>query len=93
MDPGRRGRYRGVSRHERIGCGLGGGGNDNQQSAAENAANVKKVIEERNNIKYVVLDKGTVWPEGLTGGMEHMQTWKVAYNIEGVRDWLFAQKK
>jgi hypothetical protein len=24
---------------------------------------------------------------------EHMQTWKVAYYIEGVRDWLFNQKK
>ena len=54
---------------------------------------VKKMIDEGNNIKYVVFDKGTVWPEGVTGGMEHMQTWKVAYYIEGVRDWLFAQKK
>jgi 4'-phosphopantetheinyl transferase EntD len=34
-----------------------------------------------------------VWPEGVTGGMEHMQTWKAAYHIDGVRDWLCAQKK
>jgi len=61
--------------------------------AAENAASVKKMLDEGNNIKYVVFDKGTVWPEGVTGGMEHMQIWKVAYYIEGVRDWLFAQRK
>lgn len=60
---------------------------------AENAAQVRKMIDEGNNIKYVVFDKGTVWPEGVTVGMEHMQTWKVAYYIEGVRDWLFDQKK
>jgi predicted peptidase len=61
--------------------------------AAETAANVKKMIDEGNNVKYVVFDRGTVFPEGQAGGMEHMQTWKVAYYIEGVRDWLFTQKK
>jgi predicted peptidase len=61
--------------------------------AAEMTANVQKTIDEGANIQYTVFDKGTVWPEGQTGGMEHMQTWKVAYYIEGVRDWLFAQKK
>ena len=43
--------------------------------------------------RYVVFDKGTVWPESVTGGMEHMQTWKVAYYLEGVRDRLFTQWK
>jgi predicted peptidase len=61
--------------------------------AAEMTTNVQKMIDEGANIKYTVFDKGTVWPEGQTGGMEHMQTWKVAYYVEGVRDWLFAQKK
>lgn len=60
---------------------------------AEMAANVKKMIDEGNNIKFVVFEKGTVFPEGMAGGMEHRQTWAVAYYIEGVRDWLFAQKK
>jgi predicted peptidase len=60
---------------------------------AEKAANVKKMIDEKANIKYVVFEKGTVFPEGKPSGMEHMATWKVAYNIEGVRDWLFMQKK
>ena len=61
-------------------------------TTAETAANVRKMAGEETNIKYVVFDKGTVWPEGVSGGMEHMQTWKVAYYIEGVRDWLFDQK-
>jgi predicted peptidase len=64
---------------------------------AETAANVRKMIEEGNNIKYAVFEKGTSWPvdqEQLQSGRnEHMQTWKIAYAIEGVRDWLFAQKK
>ena len=54
---------------------------------------VERMIDEGNNIKYVVFEKGTVWPEGQSGGMEHMQTWKVAYYMEGVRDWLFTQRK
>jgi predicted peptidase len=60
---------------------------------AEMAANVKKMIDEGNNIKFVVFEKGTVFPEGVTGGMEHRQTWAVAYYIDGVRDWLFTQEK
>jgi len=60
---------------------------------AEMAANVKQMIDEGNNIKFVVFEKGTVFPEGVAGGMEHMQTWVVAYYIDGVRDWLFTQHK
>jgi len=37
--------------------------------AAEAAANALKMIDEGNNIKYVPFDVGTVWPEGVTGGM------------------------
>ncbi len=61
----------------------------------EKAANVRKMIEEGNNIKYAVFEKGTVWPEGQaqTGRSEHMQSFPLAYGIEGVRDWLLAQKK
>ena len=32
-------------------------------------------------------------PEATADGMEHMQTWAVAYSIDGVRDWLFTQHK
>lgn len=46
------------------------------------------------NIKYTVIEKGTL-PNLQQGnpGSEHMATWKTAYNIEGIRDWLFKQKK
>jgi len=54
---------------------------------------ILKMIDEGNNIKFVVFEKGTVFPEGVAGGMEHRQTWAVAYYIDGVRDWLFTQKK
>jgi predicted peptidase len=51
------------------------------------------MLGESHNIKYATFLKGTVFPAGQEGGIEHMATWPVAYRIEGVRDWLFAQKK
>ncbi len=63
-------------------------------SDAEFAADVKKMMAEGNNIKYAAFLKGTVFPPGKEGsGNEHMATWPVAYRVEGVRDWLFAQSK
>jgi predicted peptidase len=50
------------------------------------------MIAEGTAVRHVVFDKGAVWPEGVSGGMEHMQTWKVACSIEGVRDWIFTQR-
>lgn len=53
------------------------------------------MIAEGSNINYTVLKKGTVVPEGEsdTPINNHISTWKIAYNIEGVRDWLFKQVK
>ena len=47
------------------------------------------------NVKYSVLKKGTVVPPGMAddGGSNHICTWRIAYTIEGVRDWLFGQQK
>ena len=41
------------------------------------------------------LKKGTVVPKGMTddSGSNHIYTWRIAYNMEGVRDWLFTKKK
>jgi len=66
-----------------------------QASAAEFAADVSKMIAEDTDIKYSVLKKGTVVPSGLKddGGNNHRHTWQIAYTIEGVRAWLFAQGK
>jgi len=43
----------------------------------------------------MVIKKGTVGPAGMTnnGGSNYVCTWRIAHIIEGVRDWLFAQKK
>jgi predicted peptidase len=46
-------------------------------------------------INYAVLQKGTVVPPGQAdnGGGNHVNTWRIAYTIEGVRDWLFQQSR
>lgn len=64
-------------------------------SAEEFASDVSAMIAEGNNIKYTVLARGTVVPEGLPddGGKNHVYTWQTAYTIEGLRDWLFTQVK
>jgi len=64
-------------------------------SPEELAAQVSKMIAEGNSIKYTVLAKGTVVPEGLPddGVNNHVHTWRIAYAIEGLRDWLFTQVK
>ncbi len=53
---------------------------------------VKDVLTENANINYTTLEKGTI-PGVLEDGREHNSTWTVAYNIEGIRDWIFRQKK
>ena len=48
------------------------------------------------NVYYTTLEKGTipgVKSMANAGGAEHVYTWTVAYNIEGIRDWIFKQKK
>ena len=57
---------------------------------------VKDIEKENTNVNYSTFEKGTVIPkdivETLKGG-EHIYTWTIAYNIEGIRDWLFRQSK
>lgn len=46
-------------------------------------------------INAVVLKKGTVVPPGFANDADanHVNTWRIAYDIEGIRAWLFQQKK
>jgi predicted peptidase len=62
---------------------------------SEFAAAVKDMIEQGGNVRYAMLKKGTVVPAGQRddGGSNHMNTWRIAYSIEGVRDWLFTQSR
>lgn len=61
----------------------------------EFATEVKKMVAEGNNIKYTVLSRGSVIPEGLSdeGASEHINTWPLVYTVEGLRDWLFSQSR
>ena len=57
---------------------------------------VKEMEKENANVNYSTLEKGTVIPKDVvetSKGGEHIYTWTIAYNIEGVRDWLFSQSK
>ena len=51
-------------------------------SAEEMKANVATMLEKEADIRMNVFAGGS-----------HMYTWSFAYNIEGIRDWLFAQNK
>ena len=65
-------------------------------SSEEFTKAVKEMEKENANVNYSTLEKGTVIPKDVvetSKGGEHIYTWTIAYNIEGVRDWLFSQSK
>ena len=80
---------------EKEGAGVSRATWNGRADAGEFASDVARMMAEGNPIKYAVLRKGTVVTAGLTddAGSNHICTWRIAYTIEGVRDWLFAQKK
>ena len=53
----------------------------------------KQEIAKGNSINYATFKTGSVFPAGVKNGSEHMYSFDHAYQIEAVRDWLFAQKK
>jgi len=46
-------------------------------------------------INYISLRKGTVVPKGesMAGASGHRNTWRIAYTLEPVREWIFRQHK
>lgn len=62
---------------------------------AEFSTDVRQVLAQGNPIQYTPLQAGTVVPPDMQGqgGSDHRATWRLAYTIAGVRDWLFAQHK
>ncbi len=62
---------------------------------AEFATQVRAMESEKAPINYTVLEKGTVVPTGQSDdpGSNHINTWRIAYRVEGIRDWLFQQVK
>lgn len=55
---------------------------NSKATAAEFAALVKQTEAQQAKINYTIFQGGN-----------HMYTWSFAYTIEGIRDWLFAQRK
>ncbi len=56
----------------------------------------KKVsdMEKKNtHVKYTKLNHVVPSGVGSSAVTEHLNTWRVAYSISGIRDWLFSQKK
>lgn len=58
----------------------------------EQEEQVQKLLAANNNINFIVFTKGSVLPSDGSG-MEHMWSFDYAYKLEGVREWLFNQKK
>lgn len=54
-----------------------------------------KIMTENKPIKYTVFESGTVFLPGAdkAGASGHRNTWRVAYSIEPIREWLFEQRK
>lgn len=59
--------------------------------------NVADILEAGpdSNIYYAVFRVGTVVPPGQStaGAAGHRNTWRIAYTIEGIREWLFRQRR
>lgn len=57
----------------------------------EKAKSVEDILKEGNDKMYVKFVNHTVMPDDIPyrPSDEHMYTWKVAYLIDGVREWLF----
>lgn len=55
----------------------------------------EQIDAENSPINYVSFRKGTVIPAGQSaaGASGHRNTWRIAYSIEPIREWLFRQKK
>jgi predicted peptidase len=66
---------------------------DARWSAQEFRAAFDQIDAEASPINYVTFAPGTVIPEGETtaGASGHRNTWRVAYTIEPIREWIFRQ--
>ncbi|WP_406353197.1 hypothetical protein [Streptomyces sp. NBC_00658] len=68
---------------------------DGQSTVSEFAPLAAEMSAKGTPVNFVALKKGTVvWPgPSDDSGSNHICTWRAAYTIEGIRDWLFQQKK
>jgi predicted peptidase len=66
---------------------------DGRWDAARFATAVAAIEAHGATVNYTVLAKGSVVPPGQpdNGGSNHINTWRIAYTVEGIRAWLFRQ--
>ncbi|WDS34837.1 hypothetical protein [Pseudoxanthomonas sp.] len=66
---------------------------DGTWSAEQFRAAFDKIDAECSPINYVTFAKGTVIPKGDSGAgaSGHRNTWRIAYTIEPIREWIFRQ--
>ncbi|MEV0736185.1 hypothetical protein AB0I51_09480 [Streptomyces sp. NPDC050549] len=80
---------------EKAGTKVGRAVWDGQSTAAEFAADVKAMVAKGTTVNYSTFKKGSTLAGGLANahGVEHNSTWPIAYTIEGIREWIFQQRK
>jgi predicted peptidase len=68
---------------------------DGQLTPAQFAPYAAQMRAKKTPVNFVALKKGTVvWPGLEENSVDnHVCTWRAAYTIEGIRDWLFEQKR
>jgi predicted peptidase len=68
---------------------------DGTSTTAQFATDVQQMATKGTAINYAALRTGTVVPSGQTDDSinNHLNTWKITYNIEGIREWIFQQRR
>ncbi len=83
-----------TERLERLGAKVSRAWWDAKWSDSEYRYAADALLAEKSQMYYTAYSKGTVFTTGESqaGASGHRNTWKYAYSIESVREWLFAQK-
>lgn len=65
---------------------------DGQSTAAQFAADVRNLKAQKAPVNYASFQEGTVVPAGsdMSG---HLATWRIAYTIPGIRNWIMSQSR
>lgn len=79
---------------EQAGARVGRAVWDGTWTQAQFRAAYERLHADANQINYVALRKGTVIPAGQSaaGASGHRNTWRIAYDIAPIREWLFKQR-
>ncbi|MEU6147659.1 hypothetical protein ABZ848_45850 [Streptomyces sp. NPDC047081] len=69
---------------------------DGRSTAAQFTKDVDAITAKGTSVNYVTFEKGTTLTaesKKKFGTVEHNSTWPIAYTIEGIREWIFQQRK